>query len=133
MKFSYLIQPDNLANVLVIRRDILELVETYNFTHQDALSLLTPRSFKIRIEKIHNNQTSNLYRWNKTWDDHIREKSKLENPFASQKGYLSKLERRFLKQKAVKPEAYFELIIECNDLQAYIDSTNNEIFTNEEI
>ena len=102
--------------MLAVRRDIFELVEEYEFTHQDALSLLTPRSFKIRIEKIYNNQSSNLHRWNKTWDDYIKEKSKLENPFISQKGYLSKLERKFLKQKNVKPEAYFELIIECNDL-----------------
>ena len=71
LKFTYLAKPDNVANILTVRKDVFALVDTYNFIHDEALSLLTPSYFKERIQNIYNRQTTNLYRWNKTWDELI--------------------------------------------------------------
>ena len=61
LKFTYLAKPDNVANILTVRKDVFALVDTYNFTHDEALSLLTPSYFKERIQNIYNHQTTNLH------------------------------------------------------------------------
>ena len=66
LKFTYLAKPDNVANILAVRKDIFNLVDNYHFTHDEALSLLTPIYFKERIIKIYNRQQGNLHRWNRT-------------------------------------------------------------------
>ena len=73
LKFLCLYQPDNLVNVLIIRRDAFNLVESYNFAHEEVLSLLTPSYFKIRIIKIFDSLIRTANKWNHTWNKHVKE------------------------------------------------------------
>jgi len=56
MKFNYLAQPDNVANILTVRKDAFSLTDDYNFSYDEALSLLIPTYFKKRLMKIYNRQ-----------------------------------------------------------------------------
>ena len=92
LKFAFLNQLDNLANALAVRRDAFDLLNTCDFNHSTALSLLTLRYFKNRIKKICDNLQGNLNRWNRAWDQCIKEKAKQDNPVANQRSCLNKLE-----------------------------------------
>ena len=96
MKFNYLAQPDNVANILTVRKDAFSLTDDYNFSYDEALSLLIPTYFKKRLMKIYNRQQDNLHRWNQSQNELIREKTKLEYSAFNQRIYLSQLDRRFI-------------------------------------
>jgi len=127
VNFTYLALPENLANVLAVRKDVFTLVNDHNFNHSDTLILLTPTFFKERLTRIYNGLEGNLNRWNRTWDQYIIDKSKLDHPATSQRMYLSKMDRRFLEDKTIKPEEFFELFNECNELSYHLESTDRVI------
>ena len=41
--------------------------------------------------------------------------------------YLSQIDRRYINQRNMNPESFFENVTEANDLSAFIDSTDREI------
>ena len=62
MKFNYLALPENIVNILTVRKDAFNLTNNYNFSHDEALSLLSPAYFKEQLLKIYNRQQGNLHR-----------------------------------------------------------------------
>ena len=129
MKFDYLALPDNAANILIVRKEVFNLTNNYNFNHDEALSLLSPACFKERLLKICNRQQGNLHRRNRRWDESMREKTKLDHPASDQRMRLSQLDRRFKSQKNMNPEACHDDIIEANDLSSFMDSADTTMLT----
>ena len=61
----HLAKSDNGANVLHVRKDVFTLVDTCNFSYNEALFLLIPSYFKERVMKMHNRQQGNPNHWNR--------------------------------------------------------------------
>ena len=125
-----LILPDNLANLLIVRKSCIQLTNNNKWTWQLALRRLMPEYIAIKIinikDKIQREITEND-KFRLAFSTYIQNKCNISDPFLDQYRYIEKFRRHWLQDDyQLNPKQYYEVLEEANDLLPYINPEKSE-------